>query len=146
MCVCACVCQGNRENQELISKEGAISSLVSILGTPVAELQANTAQCLGSLCEHNPEQQALIARTGAIAPLCTLIKEGGADDVKEQSASAVWALAENHGATMVPRTSERRPHLAATRLHETCSWMRIFRAPVFFRGNGGKLETKVWLQ
>jgi len=87
--------KGNEENQKLISHEGAISSLVSILGTPVPELQANTAQCLANLSEHNAELQALIARTGAIAPLCTLVREG-ADTVKEQAAAALWSLSRDN--------------------------------------------------
>ena len=83
--------KGNRENQNKITEAGAIPSLVSILGAPVPDLQANAAECLGNLSASNPENQAAIARTGAIAPLCTLLREG-ADEVKEQAAAALWSL------------------------------------------------------
>ncbi|KOO32569.1 beta-glucan synthesis-associated [Chrysochromulina tobinii] len=84
--------KGSRENQSKISEAGAIPSLVSILGTPVPDLQANAAECLGNLAGNNPDIQAAIARTGAIAPLCTLLRDGQSDEVKEQAAAALWSL------------------------------------------------------
>ena len=46
------------------------------------------------------ENQAAIARTGAIAPLCTLVREGS-QDVREQSAFALWSLSQDNNPNKV---------------------------------------------
>lgn len=81
----------NKSNQTAIADAGAITPLVSMLGSPSPEMQANSAGALSTLAEDNHDNQAAIARTGAIAPLCALVREGNAE-TKEQSASALWAL------------------------------------------------------
>ena len=83
---------GNRANQLGLAEAGAITPLVSMLGSPQPEMQANAAGALAALAHENNENQSAIARTGAIAPLCALTREG-TPRVKEQSASALWALA-----------------------------------------------------
>ena len=80
----------NRETQHALADAGAIPPLVTMLGSPSADMQANVARALASLSRDNAENQAAIARTGAIAPLCALVREG-APLVKEQSAAALWA-------------------------------------------------------
>ena len=47
----------SREYQVMITEAGAIQSLVVVIGTPVPELQANAAECLGSLALSNPNNQ-----------------------------------------------------------------------------------------
>ena len=87
--------EGNTENQRRMAEAGAIPPLVSMVGSPNPQMQANAAAAIASLVASNIDNQTAVARTGAIAPLCTLAREG-TPEVKEQSAAALWALAEGN--------------------------------------------------
>jgi hypothetical protein len=83
-------------------------------------MRSQAAMALAQLAHSSMEKQAAIARTGAIAPLCTLVREGtliatddlpgmqvlttarwaplvreGSQDVREQSAFALWSLSQD---------------------------------------------------
>ena len=83
--------KGNRRNQDAIAEAGAITPLVSMLGSPSPPMQANAAGALANLARDHPENQAAIAKAAAIAPLCTLVREGSLE-TKDASASALWSL------------------------------------------------------
>ena len=90
-----CIAQltfGNADNQAAMAEAGVIPSIVSMLGSPHADMQAKAAGAIFGLTQNNPDTQGAVARTGAIAPLCALIKEG-AEEVKDGAAGAIWALA-----------------------------------------------------
>ena len=94
------LCEDNQPNQLEVAEAGAIIPLVSMLGSPSPEMQANAAGALSTLAHNNQDNQSAIARTGAIAPLCTLVREGN-DETKEQSASALWALSKDNAPNQV---------------------------------------------
>ena len=81
----------NPENQSSIAETGAIAPLVSFLGAPAPELQANSAGALANLARGHKDNQAAIAKVGAIAPLCALVREGSAE-AKDRAAAAIWSL------------------------------------------------------
>ena len=87
--------EGNRANQIALCDAGVIPALISVLGSPNAEMQANASMALASMARENADIQGAVARTGAIAPLCALIKEGP-DEVKDAAAKTIWALAEEN--------------------------------------------------
>ncbi|KOO28054.1 beta-glucan synthesis-associated [Chrysochromulina tobinii] len=87
--------EANPANQEAMFKAGVIVPLVSVLASPVPEMQSNAAAAIASLARDNTDNQAAIARAGGIVPLCTLVRDGS-PDTKDQSASALWALASNN--------------------------------------------------
>ena len=94
------VTEGNKENQTRMAEAGAIPPLVSMLGSPNPQMQANAAAALAAMTgvtagSPHHENQSAVARTGAIAPLCALVREG-VEEVKEQSASALWALSDSN--------------------------------------------------
>ena len=83
-----------------MAEAGAIPPLVSMLGSPNPQMQANAAAALAAMTgvtagSPHHENQSAVARTGAIAPLCALVREG-VEEVKEQSASALWALSDSN--------------------------------------------------
>ena len=87
--------EANPANQEAMFKAGVIVPLVSVLASPLPEMQSNAAAAIASLARDNTDNQAAIARAGGIVPLCTLVRDGS-PDTKDQSASALWALASNN--------------------------------------------------
>ena len=108
-----------------IAEVGAIPSLVALLGTPIPELQANAAECLGNLSDKSLDNQASIARTGAIVPLY-LVREGATDQVKEQASAALWSLSnrtsqQGHG-------RQARRHRAAHLAHRGGDDRQLARA------------------
>ena len=74
--------------------------------------------CLGALAQLSHlshDNQAAVARTGAIAPLCTLVREG-TDEVRVQSAAALWALTGGTDARADGITVAQSDHPSAERL------------------------------
>ena len=63
-------------------------------------MRSQAAMALAQLAHSSMENQAAIARTGAIAPLCTLVREGS-QDVREQSAFALWSLSQDNNPNKV---------------------------------------------
>ncbi len=89
------LCDGNRANQVAMSEANVIPALISVLASPIPEMQANASMALASIARDNGDIQAAVARTGAIAPLCALVKEG-TDEVRDAAARTLWALAEEN--------------------------------------------------
>jgi hypothetical protein len=59
-----------------MSEANVIPALITVLSSPIAEMQANAAMALASIARNHADIQTAVARTGAIAPLCGLVKDG----------------------------------------------------------------------
>ena len=81
----------NSENQDAIAQAGAMAPLVTMLGVPSPQLQANVAAAMASLSKGHHGNQLAISKLGALPPLLGLVREG-TSDVKDRAASAIWSL------------------------------------------------------